>query len=231
MATATTPNVSADVQRFVLYDVGWEGYQALLKMVGERPIRVTYDRGNVELMTTSPIHEIYKALLGRMVETIGEELDIQLFTQASMTFNREDVDRGLEPDDCFYIASAGRVTDRSRINLETDPPPDLAIEVEITRNVLNRLGIYAALGVPEVWRFDGEALRVLLLGADGTYSPSDTSAAFPFLPMQELVRFLRAYDRNNDSRWGREFRAWVRNELAPRYQNEAGHADDPGNDA
>ena len=110
-------------------------------------------------MTTSPIHEIYKHLLGRMVDTIGEELDIPMFGQGSTTFNREDVDRGLEPDECYYIANAGRVADRSQLNLETDPPPDLAIEIEITRNVLDRLGIYAALGVPEVWRFDGEIAR------------------------------------------------------------------------
>ncbi|MBV8556152.1 MAG: Uma2 family endonuclease [Planctomycetaceae bacterium] len=217
MATATTSKAGAHGQRFVLYDIGWEGYQTLLRVVGERPVRVTYDRGNVELMTTSPIHEIYKHLLGRMVDTIGEELDIPMFGQGSTTINREDVDRGLEPDECYYIANAGRVADRSQLNLETDPPPDLAIEIEITRNVLDRLGIYAALGVPEVWRFDGEALRVLLLGADGTYSPSESSAAFPFLPMKEMTRFLREYDRNNDTRWGREFRTWVRNEIGPRF--------------
>jgi hypothetical protein len=78
------------------------------------------------------------------------------------------------------------------------------------------LGIYAALRIPEVWRFDGETLRVLLLRDDGTYAPSETSAAFPFLPMPEIARFLRDYDMNNDSRWGRSFRTWVRDEILPR---------------
>jgi Uma2 family endonuclease len=220
MATVTLPRTKPDLagQRFVLYSVGWEGYQILLKMVENRRVRVTYDRGDVELMAPLPIHELYKHLVGRMIDTIGEELDIPLFAQGSTTFNREDVDRGLEPDECYYIASSGRVQDRSRLNLEIDPPPDLAIEIDITSSSLNRLGIYAALRIPEVWRFDGETLRVLLLQNDGTYVPSETSAAFAFLPMQEICRFLREYDINNDSRWGRSFRTWVRDEILTRPQ-------------
>ena len=163
----------------MLFDIGWEGYQTLLRMLGERPVRVTYDRGNVELMTTSPIHEIYKHLLGRMVDTIGEELDIPMFGQGSTTFNREDVDRGLEPDECYYIANAGRVADRSQLNLETDPPPDLAIEMR------SRGTCWIDWGSTPRWgflRFGGsmaKRLCVLLLGADGTYSPSESMRRSP----------------------------------------------------
>lgn len=218
MAAVTLPKTRPDLagQRFVLYGVGWEGYQTLLKMVENRRVRVTYNCGDVELMTPLPIHELYKHLVGRMIDAIGEELDIPLFAQGSTTFHREGVDRGLEPDECYYIASAGRVNDRTRLNLDIDPPPDLAIEIDITSSSLDRLEIYAALRIPEVWRFDGETLSVLLLHGDGTYVPSETSAAFPFLPMPEIARFWRAYDMNNDSRWGRSFRAWVRDVLAPR---------------
>lgn len=98
--------------------------------------------------------------------------------------------------------------------MAVDPPPDLAIEIEITRSVLNRLGIYAKLGVREVWRFDGEALTVLLLGPDGNYAPSPTSAAFPYLPMGEIARFLND-EGTDDTRWGRAFRAWVREVIVP----------------
>jgi Uma2 family endonuclease len=173
------------------------------------------------------IHERYKKLFGYMVEAITDELDIPRVAAGATTFNAEILDRGLEPDECYYLANAARLRATDRIDLAIDPPPDLAIEVEITSSLLDKLGVYAALGVPEVWRFDGETLTVLLLGADGVYAPSPTSAAFPFLPMGEIVRRLQEYDPNNDTRWGRAFRAWVRDELAPRIRDAAGGAGPP----
>jgi Uma2 family endonuclease len=224
MTTATQPKSKPFLngQRFVLWDVGWEGYQALLKIIGDRPIHLTYDRGNVELMSPLPIHERYKSLIGRMIETITEELELPAVGVGSTTFNREAVDRGLEPDECYYLANASRIKDWNRINLDVDPPPDLAVEVDVTRSSLDRLGIYAALRVPEVWRFDGENLTVLLLQADGSYAPSAKSAAFPWLPMDELAAFLRAYDPNDDSRWGRKFREWVRATVLPKVRDSQG---------
>lgn len=219
---AAKPRPATDGQRFVLYSVGWEGYQTLLKLVGDRPIRLTYDRGNLELRSPGCEHERQKSRLGFAVEAVAEELDIPLVAAGSTTFHREDKDRGLEPDECYYLTSAGRVHDWNHVNLAIDPPPDLAIEIEITRSALDRQGIYAALGIPEVWRFDGTALVVLLLRAEGTYAPSETSAAFPFLPMAEVARFLREHDPRNDTRWGRAFREWVRAEVVPRYPGQAG---------
>jgi hypothetical protein len=102
-----------------------------------------------------------------------------------------------------------------RVDLAIDPPPDLAIEVELTSGLLDKLSVYAALGVPEVWRYDGERLSVLVLGPGGAHVPSGSSAAFPFLPMAEIDRFLRDYDATDDSRWGRAFRAWVREVVLP----------------
>ena len=116
----------------------------------------------------------------------------------------------------------GRIIDKEELDLTIDPPPDLAIEIDISRSSLDRMGIYAALGVPEIWRFDGETLRVGRLSADGTYAPSPASVALPFLPMAEVVRFLRLAEGMDHSRWGREFRAWVRDELAPRYRGDQG---------
>jgi Uma2 family endonuclease len=208
----------------LLYGIGWDGYQKVLDVLANRPIRLTYDRGDLELMSPLAKHERYKQLLGRVVEVVTEELDIPMIAAGSTTFSREDVDRGLEPDQCFYIANAGRIHDQTRIDLNTDPPPDLAVEIDITSSSLDRLGIYAALAIPEVWRFDGETLDVLLLQADGTYSSCANSSAFPFLPMQEVARRLIEYDLSNDSRWGREVRAWVRNEVGPRFRAQK---DDP----
>jgi Uma2 family endonuclease len=224
MATISPPTEKprSEGQRFVLYGIGWKGYQALLDVVGDRPIRLTYDRGNLELMSPLAIHERYKYLLGRFIDEVTMEFDVPVLALASTTFNREDVDRGLEPDQCYYFASAGQIRDPNLVNLEVDPPPDLAIEIDITRSCLDRMGIYAALRIPEIWRFDGEAISVLKLQNDGTYSGAEASGVIPFLPMAEIARFLREYDGNNDTRWIRAFRAWVRDELVPRVRGAAG---------
>jgi Uma2 family endonuclease len=209
-------------RRFVIHNVGWEGYQTLLGLTGRRPVRLTYDRGNIELMSPLNLHELYKTRFGYMVEAITEELEIPRFPTGSTTFNRQDIDRGLEPDESYYLASLGLIHDRGRIDLNVDPPPDLAIEIDITSSSLDRLEIYAALGFPEIWRYDGEALTVLLLRNDGTYAPSGTSAAFPFLSTAELGRFLKENDSPDETRWGRGFRAWVRDELVPRVRDATG---------
>lgn len=209
-----------DGQRFVLSRVGWDGYQALLKLVGDRPIRITYDRGDVELMTPLSIHERYKRLIGRMIDVLTDEFDIDVMAAGSTTFNREDVDRGLEPDECYYFANAGRVRDWRRIDLDVDPPPDLAIEIDITGSSLDRLNISAALRIPEVWRFDGETLIALLLQDDGTYMRAEKSLVLPFVPLGEIARFLREYESSIDTHWARTFRAWVRDVLAPRVRGE-----------
>jgi Uma2 family endonuclease len=215
--TRTKTDHQIDGQRFVWYGIGWEGYQTLLKLVGDRPIRLTYDRGNVEIMSPLSVHERCKYLLGRIIDEITMELDIPVLAAASTTFHREDVDRGLEPDQCYYFfENAGRIQDPGHIRLDVDPPPDLAFEVDITRSSLDRLGIYGALKVPEVWRFDGETMFVLRLQADGTYAMAETSGVLPFLPIVEIARFLREYDQKNDTRWARAVRAWVRADLAPR---------------
>jgi Uma2 family endonuclease len=229
MATIAEPRVrpAEGERRFVIYNVGWGGYQTLLKLLGDHGPRLTYDRGNVELMSPLIIHERFKKLFARMVETITEELDIPMVAAGATTFNAELLDRGLEPDECYYLTNAARLRDTDRIDLTIDPPPDLAIEVEITSSLLDKLGVYAALGVPEIWRFDGETLTVLLLRPDGTYAPGASSAAFPFLPMNEILRSLLGYDVNNDTRWGRAFRAWVRAEIAPRLRGAAGGAGPP----
>src|SRR3954454_19090485 len=163
------PRTSEPEPRIVLRGVGWEGYERMLELVGDRPIRLTYDRGDLELMVPSHDHERYKSLLGRLIETLTLELDLPCDAAGSTTWRKQLEDRGLEPDECYYLANAERVSGR-KIDLEVDPPPDLAIEVEISRSALDRMGIYAALGVPEVWRFDGETLRVAQLRADGTYA-------------------------------------------------------------
>ena len=152
-------------QHFVLTGVNWQGYESLLEAIGEQRVFITYDRGKVELMSPSWEHDNRAETIGQLVRIIAEELDIAIKGGGSTTFRREDVDRGLEADKCFYIRHERRVRGKKKIDLSVDPPPDLCIEVEISRRLLGRVSIYAELGVPELWRDDGKELRIGELSA------------------------------------------------------------------
>jgi Uma2 family endonuclease len=218
MATAVESKTRALVpeQRVVLRGIGWEGYETMLKLVGNGAIRLTYDLGGLELMSPSFDRERYKRLLGRVVEIVSDELGIPCLPAGSTTWRKQAEDRGLEADDCFYLASFPLIGDKTP-DLSIDPPPDLAIEIEISRSALDRLGIYAALGMPEVWRFDGETFRVEQLQENGDYATVSTSPNFPLLPLDEVAHWLRLSNSvRNVNEWGRRFGAWVRETLAPR---------------
>jgi Uma2 family endonuclease len=224
MTTAVEPRkrTLTPESRFVIHGLDWKGYETLLGLLGDRGIYLTYDRGRVELMTTSQDHEQFGYLLGLVVNVLTTELHLPRICVGRMTWRREILDRGLEADDCYYLANAPRVRGK-KIDLSVDPPPDLAIEVKISRSALDRIGIYAALQVPEIWRYDGETLRVELLQPDGTYAASETSLSFPFLPLEEVVRFLQQGEAMDHAEWERAFRAWVHAELVPQYAAERGN--------
>ena len=171
--------------------VSWAEYLAFSDSLGERHVRVTYDRGEMEFMTISPLHDRIKHVFVLLLGVLSEEMNISVVGYGSMTQRREDLERGLEADECYWIEHAELFRGRTDVDLRRDPPPDLAIEVEISRSTLDRMGISAALGVPEVWRCDGETLRVCLLGAEARYADAPHSRAFPFLPMEELLRFVQ----------------------------------------
>jgi Uma2 family endonuclease len=211
MAVARRPGSS----RLVLYGEPWETYVRLLRIFDERRhLRITYDRGALEIMTLSPEHEHLKKLLGRLVETLAEELNQALEAYGSMTFKRRAKEKGIEPDDCYWIqneAKAGRLV--KRFNPKRDPPPDLAIEVEVTRSALNRMEIYRAMRVAEVWRHDGTDLYFHVLGANG-YDVSLTSRAFPMLKSSDLAPFVAQLGQTDLMSIGRRFRAWVQARIA-----------------
>jgi Uma2 family endonuclease len=209
--------------RVILRRVGWDGYQSILKMVGDQPIRMTYDRGDVELMSPLPKHERKKSLLGQLVRILAREFGVPVMPMGSTSWSREDLDKGLEADESFYLGDLERVRDPDNVDLDIDPPPDLAIEIEITRSALDRIGIYGALGVPEVWRFNGRTLRVLLRQDDGSYRDSSASAAFPDVPMDEIAHFAAKEGIRDENAYLDQFSAWVRSNLLPRMR---GRADD-----
>jgi Uma2 family endonuclease len=202
-----------------LEDVTWREYETLLKRAGERPIRFTYDNGRLEIMTMSFEHEWTSGIIGRLIGLLAILLNMPFQGGGSTTMKRKLKKKGLEPDDCYWFAHEKQMRKKKRLNLEVDPPPDLAVEVDVTRSVIKRMKIYAAFKVPEVWRFKGERLFAYILQPDGAYAISDHSKVFPFLAMAELQRFIEKSASTDQARLGREFMAWVEKEVKPRLRN------------
>ena len=198
-------------QRFVFDHVNWEAYEALLKTWQDLPVRMTYDRGDLEIMSPLLSHEQFSALLAQMVQAYTLELKIPRHSGGSTTFRQTAKQRGLEPDECYWIQHEPRMRSRKDFDPDKDPPPDLAIEVDITSSSLDRMSIYADLGVPEVWRFDGETLTFNLLQGE-RYEPGDRSRALPALTPAVLMRFLQLSDRMGETEVVLAFLDWVREE-------------------
>jgi Uma2 family endonuclease len=192
----------------VLSNISWQTYEELGDALQGHNVYLTYDRGVLEIMVISLEHERFKGLFGLVVFTVARFFRLKIGVFGSFTHQRQDLLRGLEPDQCFYIASLAAVKGKKKIDLRRDPAPDLAIEVDITRSSLDRMAIYAVLGVPEVWRFDGKTLHVNLL-QQGSYVVAATSSAFPHVPVHDLVRFLRLGQREDDVTMVEALEEWL----------------------
>jgi Uma2 family endonuclease len=227
IAQTPAPPEPPTTSSLILRGVTWDDYEAMLRIVGDRPIRVTYDRGTMEVQMPSQRHEQFSHLLGRLVEEVAEGLGLNYQALGMTTWRRPDIDRGLEPDQCYYIRHEAIARRDDPINLEADPPPDLAIEVDITRNTLDRLVIYARLGIPEVWRHDGNALTIFLLQQDGSYTPSPMSAELHGLLAVDVVRLVGQGRTLPTSRWVAAIREFVAAELAPRHEERPEGAQQP----
>jgi Uma2 family endonuclease len=209
----TTTLLPQKIYQVLLENISWQTYQALLKDIEEQPgIRLTYDHGNLEIMAPLDPHEAYKKLLGRLVEAATEELNIEIRSLGSRTCSREDMARGLEPDQCYYIQHELAVRGKKQLDLNQDPPPDLVIEIDITNSSMNRMSLYEALQVPEVWRYDGSQLTVYCL-ENKKYQITDRSEALPQLAPSQLVRFLKLAETMGETSLIRSFREWVRNQV------------------
>lgn len=197
--------------RVVLYDVSWKFYRQFVEGLGDQNLRVTYADGEMEIMSPLPIHEKTKKLIGRMIEATTEVLNIPIGSYGSTTYSDETLDTGLEPDECYYIQNEARVRGKDRIDLGADPPPDLAVEVDISHRSLRRESIYAAMGVPEVWRYDGQKLECLVLAAGGgRYDIVERSRVLPMIRVADLELFLNRMGTENETAIMRSFRDWVR---------------------
>ena len=202
-------------QRLLLYGVSWQEYGRTLRAFAERPsLRVTYDRGVLELMTLSLERESIVRFFSLLILALTLELGLPLKGGGSTTFRKRGRRRGLEPDECYWIASESLVRGKDKIDLRRDPPPDLALEVDISYSTLDRMTIYAALRVPEVWRYDGRALDFWILGLDGRYAAAARSKAMPQVASADLTGLLALRGGMDENALFRHFQSWARQRFA-----------------
>ncbi|NOT64231.1 MAG: Uma2 family endonuclease [Acidobacteria bacterium] len=198
----------------IFQHVTWDEYEKLLEEMGAGYFpRISYDHGRLEIFMPLPIHEFVKAFTADLVRALTDELDLEMIGLGSTTFSYRDWLQGLEPDTCFFIQNAARVLGVRRFDPTIPPPaPDIAVEVDITSESLNRFPTYANLGVPEIWRYDDAEFMIYHLTETG-YVVADASRAFPFLTAERLNRYLQRSQNESHRDLLREIRAWVRTQV------------------
>ena len=203
-------------EHVVLYDISWELYEALLAQLNERRMFVTYDDGVMEIMSPSYEHDRGARELGLLITMLAEELAIPMIGIGSTTMHRKDLRKGIEADEAFYFANQKQLHGLRKLDLSKLPAPDLAIEVEISSRLGIRKGIYASLGIPEIWRYDGSTLVIERLQVDQQYVASSVSPTFPTLQIDAVPALIeKAFDTDRIS-WMRTTREWIRENVLPR---------------
>jgi Uma2 family endonuclease len=200
--------------RAVLQNISWQTFKTMLVEMGsDRNSRLAYNNGIVEIMTPLMPHENSNRIIEVYVGVLCEELGLEIKRVGSLTLTRDDLERGSEPDSSYYIHNEFLVRDRESIDLATDPPPDLVLEVEYSRPKIDKLSLYAAIGIPEFWRFNGTVLRVYTLKGEH-YSEVQTSPTFSPVPVIEIPRFIQETKKKGEMATTRDFRMWVRKFLS-----------------
>jgi Uma2 family endonuclease len=209
MNTTSTPAE----QRVVLQNISWETFEALLKETGEnRGSRFAYDCGTLEIMTPLFEHESYKSNLGNFIIALAEELNIEARSAGSTTLKSQVANRGIEPDNCYYIQNEPVIRGKLKLDLAIDPPPDLAIEIDITSSSVNKFSIYSALCVPELWRYNGQELKFYHLES-GEYIDREFSLAFSLISVRDISDFIQQIPTQGEVALLKSFRAWVRDKI------------------
>lgn len=206
----TTPTVSPVAAPTVLNEVSWDTYERLLADdPGRHAPRLTYDRGVLELMSPGSMHERLARLAALLVELVAVEWDIDVDDLGSTTFRQRALQRGFEPDGCFYFGDdAAAMRGAQDLDVEQQPPPNVVLEVDVTRSSIDKLALYASFDVPEVWRFHQERWHVLVL-VDGAYASASASVALPLLTAEALDQFVSAGLRMPRTAWVAQVRAWA----------------------
>lgn len=194
--------------KVILRDVSWRTYQSLLKDLENcSSPHIAYDHGVMEILSPHAAHEDVKYLVSSIIESTLEELDLDFRNLGSMTFKRNPLQRGFEPDSCFYISSVDKIRNRRKIDLETDPPADLIVEIDLTNDSLDKIPIYTSIRIPEVWRFT-DSLEILVLKSE-RYVRRPASSALPLLTAKFVTELVFAAETMKRPAWLR----YVRHEI------------------
>lgn len=196
--------------RVLLENITWQTFKTMLAEMGsERANKISYRQGNIEIMTPLKPHESSNRLIEVFVGVLCEELGLEVNRVGSLTLTRDDLEYGAEPDSSYYIQNELLVREKENIDLAFDPPPDLVLEVEYSRPKIDKSKLYAAMGIPEFWRYNGTTLRVYIL-ANGQYSETQTSPTFAVIPIKEIPRFIEESKKIGQIAVTRAFRTWVK---------------------
>jgi Uma2 family endonuclease len=202
-------DASRTENRVLLRNIAWNVYEIILNARGEyRSPRLSYYQGLLELMAPLEEHERSSSLIHEFISILTEEKEVDLKSLASTTLNRPDLDVGAEPDQCYYVKNEHLVRGKT-VDLNTDPPPDLVIEVDITHTDINKNALYKDLGVPEFWRFDGRVLTIYSLSED-QYQEMEASPTFPGITKEMLYQFLENAQQQGETSAKQTFRRWLR---------------------
>lgn len=196
----------------VVQDVSWDEYEQLLNELADRPgVRVTYDEGKLEIVSPLPEHEKCKCFLERLIDTLADELDVDVEAFGSTTWKRKQARKGAEADSCYYVANGQRVIGKRHIDLNTDPPPDLVVEIDATSESSSKFPIYSAFGVPEIWRYDVKHNLAHIYELRGSvYVEIPSSRSFPILTADALTDFTGQSRTQSQKATLAAFRRWVR---------------------
>lgn len=196
--------------RVLLENITWQTFKTMLAEMGsERANKISYRQGNIEVMTPLKPHESSNRLIEVFVGVLCEELGLEVNRVGSLTLTRDDLEYGAEPDSSYYIQNELLVREKENIDLAFDPPPDLVLEVEYSRPKIDKFKLFAAMGIPEFWLYNGTTLRVYIL-ANGQYSETQTSPTFAVIPIKEIPRFIEESKKIGQIAVTRAFRTWVK---------------------
>ncbi len=204
-------------KRILRHNVSWEEFENILTEMGDtRGSRVAYDQGTLEIFMPSKTHEYYKEIIAHLIIYLADELEMDYVVLGATTWKRKDLLKGAEPDNCFYIQNEPVIRAKIlEIDISQDPPPDLILEVDYTSPSLNKLPIYAGLGVPELWVYDLQYLDIYHL-QNGKYQQAETSLAFPDFPVKSIPDFINQNISASRSVLRKTFLKWVNILLPPK---------------
>lgn len=182
----------------IFHNVSWQEYEQLLdELIDRSGVRLSYDEGTLEIMTISTEHDFYGEMLQNLVRLLSLRLKFKFRSFGHATMKKSKAHRGKEPDGCFFIRSCDLIGRRKHLDFENDPPPDIAVEIDLSTKSIPKLPIYHALRVPEVWIYDGKVLTIYRLGDQG-YASVERSEELPVLTSQLLTNFLKDAEETDD---------------------------------